>query len=80
MSTYELPEPSAQRLAALRKERGCGRPWELLCYFAGNRSPPLPLWRALLMWAYVVLGTPACIILDGTGGEHFIFLLVLLPF
>ena len=42
-------------------------------------SPPPPLspWRALLMWAYVVLGAPASIILDGTGGDHFYLLLVL---
>ena len=41
-------------------------------------SPPPPLspWRALLIWAYVVLGAPGSIILDGTGGDHFIFLQV----
>ena len=32
---------------------------------------------ALLMWTYVVLGAPASIILDGTGGDHFYLLLVL---
>jgi hypothetical protein len=42
-------------------------------------SPPEPLspWQALLIWAYVVLGAPGSIILDGTGGNNFVFLQVL---
>ena len=39
--------------------------------------PPLPHWLAFCLWAFVVLGAPASIILDGTGGDHFNFLLVL---
>ena len=49
-----------------------------LSQFLGfSQPPPVPHWLALCMWAFVVLGAPASIILDGTGGNHFIFLLVL---
>ena len=42
-------------------------------------SPPPPLspWRALLLWAFVVLGAPGSILLDGTGGNHFVLLTAL---
>jgi hypothetical protein len=49
-----------------------------LSQFLGfSPPPPLPHWLAFCLWAFVVLGAPASIILDGTGGDHFIFLLVL---
>lgn len=49
-----------------------------LSQFLGfSPSPPLPHWLAFCLWAFVVLGAPTSIILDGTGGNHFIFLLVL---
>jgi hypothetical protein len=49
-----------------------------LSQFLGFSPPPaVPHWLVFCMWAFVVLGAPGSIILDGTGGDHFIFLLVL---
>ena len=39
--------------------------------------PPPPQWLGICMWAFVVLGAPASIILDGVGGDHFALLLIL---
>ena len=38
--------------------------------------PPPPQWLGICMWAFLVLGAPASIVLDGTGGDHFLLLLV----
>jgi hypothetical protein len=49
-----------------------------LSQFLGFSPPPaLPHWLTFCLWAFVVLGAPTSIILDGTGGNHFIFFLVL---
>ena len=49
-----------------------------LSQFLGfSPSPVIPPWLALFMWAFVVLGAPGSIILDGAGSDHFVLLLVL---
>jgi hypothetical protein len=40
-------------------------------------TPPASHWFFLLLWGVIILGAPASVLLDGTGSEHFLLLLVL---
>jgi hypothetical protein len=43
----------------------------------GFSPPRISPWHPVLLSAFVVLGAPACIVLDGTEGNHFILLMAL---
>ena len=46
--------------------------------FLGIEQTPAPSqWLVFLVWSFGILGAPASVLLDGSGSEHFMLLLVL---